>query len=407
MANVPRILIVDDEPGVAVTLQAVLEQEGYQVMAALTAAEAQRLIASHTFDAALLDVRIDEADGLDLLAELRERQPDCGAIMLTGYASLESAVRAIRHGAYDYLTKPCDLEELKLTVARAVERAMLTRQLKERLAELEQANATIRTLNEDLQRRVEAATAELTHKVAELSETTRRLEEAQRLREEFISMVVHEIGQPLTNISGYAQLLERGKVSEEVRARAISTIAGETRRLRRLVQDLADAARLAAGRFHVEPTQCDLAEIAREQVELAKARTSRHTITLEVPPSLPPVRCDRDRVAQVLSNLIGNAMKYAPGGRIAVRLRAQSGCVCASVSDEGPGIPPQEIETIFRPYVRLRQSAEPEMGGSGLGLYIARGIVEAHGGRIWVESAPGKGTTFTFCLPVLQEPPLL
>ncbi|MER3421149.1 MAG: hypothetical protein C4290_11790, partial [Chloroflexota bacterium] len=158
MANVPRILIVDDEPGVAVTLQAVLEQEGYQVMAALTAAEAQRLIASHTFDAALLDVRIDEADGLDLLAELRERQPDCGAIMLTGYASLESAVRAIRHGAYDYLTKPCDLEELKLTVARAVERAMLTRQLKERLAELEQANATIRALNEDLQRRVEAAT---------------------------------------------------------------------------------------------------------------------------------------------------------------------------------------------------------------------------------------------------------
>jgi signal transduction histidine kinase len=407
MASVPRILIVDDEPGVAATLQAILEQEGYQVTTALTAPEAQRLIASHAFNVVLLDVRIDEANGLDLLAELRDRQPDCAAIMLTGYASLESAVRAIRHGAYDYLTKPCDLEELKLTVARAVERATLTRQLRERLKELEQANATIRALNEDLQRRVEAATAELTQKVAELSETTRRLEEAQRLREEFISMVVHEIGQPLTNISGYAQLLERGKVSDEVRERAISTIAGETRRLRRLVQDLADAARLAAGRFQVEPTECDLAEIAREQVELAKARTNRHSITLEAPPNLPPVRCDRDRVAQVLSNLIGNAMKYTPGGRIAVRLRAQNGCVCASVSDEGPGIPPEELGTIFQPYVRLRRSAETETDGSGLGLYIARGIVEAHGGRIWVESTPGKGTTFTFCLPVLQEPPLL
>jgi signal transduction histidine kinase len=407
MAKAPRILIVDDEPGVTVTLKAILEQEGYEVMAALTAAEAQQLIARVPFDAALLDVRIDAADGLDLLAELQECQPDCCAIMLTGYASLESAVRAIRHGAYDYLTKPCDLDELKLTVARAIERGMLTRQLRERLKELEQANATIRALNDDLQRRVEAATAELSRKVVELSETMRRLEEAQRLREEFISMVVHEIGQPLTNISGYAQLLERGKVSGEARVRAVSTIAAEARRLRRLVQDLADAARMAAGRFHVEPTECDLAEIAREQVELARARTDRHTITLEAPPTLPPVRCDRDRVAQVLSNLLGNAMKYAPGGRIAVRLRAQNGCVCASVSDEGPGIPPQELETIFHPYVRLRQGAETDTGGSGLGLYIARGIVEAHGGRIWVESAPGKGTTFTFCLPVLQEPPLL
>lgn len=405
MARVPRILIVDDEPGVTVTLQAILEQEGYEVMAALTAAEAQQLIATVPFDAALLDVRIDEADGLDLLAELQECQPDCCAIMLTGYASLESAVRAIRHGAYDYLTKPCDLDELKLTVARAIERGMLTRQLRERLKELEQANATIRALNEDLQRRVEAATAELSRKVAELSETTRRLEEAQRLREEFISMVVHEIGQPLTNISGYAQLLERGKVSGEARVRAVSTIAAETRRLRRLVHDLADAARMAAGRFQVELSECDLAAIAREQVELARARTERHTVRLEAPAGLPPVRCDPDRMAQVFSNLIGNAVKYAPGGCIRVVLRAEAGCIYGSVSDEGPGIPAAELDTVFQPYVRLRQSEGGEAAGSGLGLYIARGIVEAHGGRIWVESAPGQGTTFTFCLPLASAQP--
>ncbi len=401
MASVPRILIIDDEPGVAVTLQAILEQEGYQVTIALTAPEAQWLIASHAFDVALLDVRIDEADGLDLLAELRDRQPDCAAIMLTGYASLESAVRAIRHGAYDYLTKPCDLEELKLTVARAIERGMLTRQLRERLSELEQANATIQALNEDLQRRVEAATAELSQKVAELSETTRRLEEEQRLREEFISMVVHEIGQPLTNISGYAQLLERGKLNGKARARAVSTIAKETRRLRRLVQDLADAARMTAGRFQVELTECDPVEIAREQVELARGRTDQHVITLDAPTGLPPIPCDRDRLAQVFSNLIENAVKYAPAGHIRITMRAAGDQICTSVSDEGPGIPPQELETIFHPYVRLRQG---EAAGSGLGLYIARGIVEAHGGRIWVESAPGKGTTFTFCLPIAQVP---
>src|SRR5947209_3488601 len=153
-----RLLVVDDDESVSFTMQAVLEMEGYRVRTAPSTARACELIAAELFDAALLDLRIDDEDGIELLGELRQRQPDCSAIMLTGYASLESAVRAIRQGAYDYLVKPCDLDELRMTMARAVERSLLRRTLEARVAELEDANATIRALNDDLEARINGRT---------------------------------------------------------------------------------------------------------------------------------------------------------------------------------------------------------------------------------------------------------
>jgi signal transduction histidine kinase len=117
-----------------------------------------------------------------------------------------------------------------------------------------------------------------------------------------------------------------------------------------------------------------------------------------------PVFCDRDRVVQVLSNLVTNAMKYTPGGKIRVSLRVESDQTLISVSDEGPGIPRDQLEAIFEPHVRL---AGPEAGGetkgSGLGLYISKGIIEAHKGQIWAESEEGRGSTFTLSLPLMPE----
>ena len=400
MADAAQIMVLDDEESVSVTMQAVLEQEGYRVWAATSAPEARSLLANERFDVALLDLRIDDTDGIEFLSEVRAAQPECVPIMLTGYASLESAVRAIREGAYDYLVKPCDLDELKLTIARAVERGALTRTLAERVEELQAANITIQRFASELQERVERATAELSQKVAELSEAKERLEEEQRQREEFISMIAHELSQPLTNISASAQLLGREKTPAEFKERARTTIVSETRRLTRLVQDLFDATRLAAGRFEVSPSSCDLGEIVREQVELVRATSDRHTVALDLPVDVPSSICDRDRIAQVLSNLLTNAVKYTPGGTIRVRLRTEDGNALLTVHDEGPGIPPDRLEAIFEPHVRLVGGAGSRLKGSGLGLYIARGIVEAHGGRIWAESAEGGGAVFTMCLPL-------
>jgi two-component system, sensor histidine kinase and response regulator len=396
-----RIMVVDDEESVAITMQAVLEQEGYHVWTANSAPEARLLFGQERVDVALLDLRIDTTDGIDLMRELRAAQPESVPIMLTGYASLDSAVRAIREGAYDYLVKPCDLDELRLTIARAVERGALVRTLNQRVEELQVANAQVRSLAEDLQGRVDRATADLSAKVAELSEAKERLEEEQRQREEFISMIAHELAQPLTNISTAAQLLNRERTPEPAKERSRATILSETRRLTRLVQDLFDATRLAAGRFQVHPDACDLREIVRERVELARGASPAHRVELDAEVGPLPLRCDRDRIAQVLSNILTNALKYTAGGTVHVHLRAEAGQAVLQVRDQGPGIPADRLESVFEPNVRL-VGASSGKRGSGLGLYIARGIVEAHGGRIWAENAEGGGAVFIITLPLSE-----
>jgi signal transduction histidine kinase len=169
----------------------------------------------------------------------------------------------------------------------------------------------------------------------------------------------------------------------------------------RLAEDLADAAYLAAGRFRIRSVVCDLVEIAREQVELVGAGSDRHTIQLEAPYELP-TECDRDRLGQVLSNLLANAVTHTSGGQIRVRLWCEADQARLSVSDDGPGIPPDQAEAIFEPGRRITNGAsQGRSKGTGLGLHIARGIVEAHGGRIWVEASPGGGATFNVALPLV------
>lgn len=400
MADPARIMVVDDEESVAVTMQAVLELEGYSVRAALSAGDARVLLDRERFDVALLDLRIENYDGIDLMREVRAAQPDCVPVMLTGYASLESAVRAIREGAYDYLVKPCDLDELKLTIARAVERGTLGRTLNQRVEELQAANAKIQHFAQDLQQRVDEATRDLSAKIKELSEAKARLEEEERRREEFISMIAHELAQPLTNISTSAQMINRKGIPSEVQTRAQNTIVAETRRLSRLVQDLLDATRLAGGHFQVHPAPHDLGEIVREQVELARSASKRHRVELDAPEAPIVAAFDRDRIAQVLSNILLNAMKYSADGTIHILLQKQGGEATICVQDEGPGIPPDRLDAIFHPHVRLVGAADRGTTGSGLGLYIARGIVETHGGRIWAENAKDGGALFTVVLPL-------
>ena len=226
-------------------------------------------------------------------------------------------------------------------------------------------------------------------------------QEAHHQRETFIAMIAHDLGQPLTAVTGYADVLGHSSVSQNVQERARSVIRQETRRMARLVKDLADAAHLAAGRFQIQPAPCDLAEIAREQVDLARARIERHTLLLDAPPDVVLAMCDHDRIAQVLSNLLANAINYTTDGEIRVRLWVEGEQARLAVSDEGPGIPPDRLDVIFEPHRRLASNgADDEPKGAGLGLHIAKGIVEAHGGRIWVESAEGHGATFSLSLPL-------
>src|SRR5919199_3197242 len=217
------LLVVDDEESVAVTMGAILEMDGYTVAISTSGADALRRLDEDDFDLVLTDLRLDDIDGLTIVSKASRVQPDTVSIILTGYASLESAIKALREGAYDYLVKPCDVDELRAVVARGMERHQLGIQLKDRVADLEAANQTIRDMNVDLQQRIDAATAELQQRMNELAQANEeiatlyrnaqahveQLEELDRLKSRFLSMASHELKTPLTSISGLSQVLLR------------------------------------------------------------------------------------------------------------------------------------------------------------------------------------------------------
>lgn len=238
---------------------------------------------------------------------------------------------------------------------------------------------------------------QLSRQRRETDRRAREAEEARRSLQEYMGMVSHELGQPLTLIRGYAHLLNRSGAERPAPERkAVAAISDASARAYRLVNDLRDASRIGAGHFEVQPASADLAAVARQVVEEQQAATTRHELMLETPERLEG-HFDGGRVGQLLTNLVSNAIKYSPeGGPVRITLEQRDGSAEMRVSDSGQGIPPEQQGLLFRPFSRLDQ----EQKGTGLGLYISRAIAEAHGGDIRVESERGRGSTFTVKLPL-------
>lgn len=420
----PRILIVDDEESVTITMAAILEMDGYSVATALRGADALQLIQGEVYDLVLTDLRLDDFDGMEVLAAARRKAPETVGIVLTGYASLESAVKALREGAYDYMLKPADVEELRATVARGIERRKLGLQLQERVAELEQANRTISELNDSLQDRVAQATQELQARVEdldaardELQSSYEKLQELDKLKSQFLSIASHELKTPITAMSGFVQIAvrrikrrlvagrpgeEQWKKEEETLLEQLEVVQRQTGKLARLVDELLDVSRIESGRLELRVSDIDLPELIAEVMKRHQLMATKHELRLHYDPDRKlGVRGDRDHLEQVLNNLIGNAMKYSPeGGPIDVTVaRAGDQEIEFAVEDHGIGIRGPELARVFGLFYRSPDRNARDVGGMGLGLYITKEIVDRHSGRIWAESEVGKGTTFHVTLP--------
>jgi signal transduction histidine kinase len=228
----------------------------------------------------------------------------------------------------------------------------------------------------------------------------RDLEEARQRREQFLSMISHELRSPLTVIVGYTQMLARAaSQAQQVNPRIAASLQTQAGRLSRLVGDLSDFSIIEAGRFQVVKGSCDLGKMVRELVDHQQALAPRHQIVLEAPsnPLVGPWDCER--LAQALGNLVANAVKYSPeGGQVRVALAVADQQVTVAVRDDGIGISPEEVPLLFQPFSRLEGGRS--IKGTGLGLFITRAIVEAHGGLVQVESEQGHGSTFSFTLPL-------
>lgn len=369
-----RVLVVDDEESVLVTIAAVLRMDGYEVETATSAADAVARVRSGDHDVVLTDLRLGDASGQEVLAVVRRERPQAVAIILTGYASLESSIAALREGAYDYLVKPSEPDELRATVRRAVERRQLMRRLVE-------------------------------------------LQELDELKSQFLSIASHELRTPITAVSGFAELalrtvrarLERAAGAEpdadlDRLARQLAIIQDRSAKLGRLVRELLDVSRIQSGRLEFDLAPVDLAELAGVVVEQHEMTSParRYEVIADGP---TVVVGDRDHLEQVIANLVDNAVKYSPeGSTVRIRLSSAGGEARLAVEDQGIGVSPDQLARIFDLFVRSSEAEARRTPGLGLGLYIARGIVERHRGRIWAESAPGSGTRVHVALPCAPLP---
>src|SRR5437660_4051596 len=300
MREPARVLVVDDEESVVVTIKAILQLDGYEVSTSTTGAGARAMIREREYDLVLTDRRPEDGDGRDVLRAVREPTPETVTIMLTGYASLESAIQALRAGAYDYLIKPSEVEELRSTVARGIERRRLGQELKARIADLESANREIADLNTSLQRRIDEATAELKQRYEQL-------QELDRTKSQFLSMASHELKTPITAMSGFLQVALRrmrrmsedrdSAASEELRSvlEQLEIVYRQTGKLARLIDELLDVSRIQTGRIEFHYGDVDIGELANEVATFIYKQKTAYEIGV-TRDSTPTIVADRDHL---------------------------------------------------------------------------------------------------------------
>jgi two-component system phosphate regulon sensor histidine kinase PhoR len=230
-----------------------------------------------------------------------------------------------------------------------------------------------------------------------------RLKELERVRQDFVANVSHELRTPLTTIKGYTETLLDGALREEVAPQFLQVIQKHADRLAKIVEDLLTLSQIESKEFQVRNEKINLFEFVGDVFDFIKEAADKKKISISshVDPSSLTVRADRGHLEQILINLLDNAIKYThEGGKIRVSvIKRDQGEIEFSIKDDGIGIPKDDLPRIFERFYRVDKGRSQELGGTGLGLSIVKHIVQAHGGRVWVESQPDKGSTFYFTLP--------
>jgi len=373
------ILVIDDDPGVCSVLAEYLADEGYRVRAESSGAGGLAAFRRVIYDLVLTDLRMPGVDGLEVVQRVKESSPHTEVVVITGYATIQDGVDAMRHGAYDFLLKPVKIPQLDAVLNRCCEWIRHRR----------------------------------SH--AELAEVNLQLLELNRMKQRFLAVTDHELRTPVTVLDGMLQLLVRqsGGLPEAFCDRLMS-LRQVSQRLATLVGDIHDVVRSRDSGLDVHPDDTTVGVLARGiTLDFEMVRFSR-ALELVLHSGFAAdhaLRADAHRLRQAVTELIQNAVKATPdGGRIEVTLstvpRALGPCLCVAVADTGAGIPAAERQRIFDACYGLGHELrhhtskfEYQGGGLGLGLSIALEIARAHGGGLEVESEPGRGSTFTLWIP--------
>ena len=275
-----------------------------------------------------------------------------------------------------------------------------------------QAQETLRSQYEEIEqkmrertRKLELARHELEMRNAQLHRTSEDLKQLDRLKSDFVSMVSHELRSPLTNIAGAIELmLQEEELSDEYVRKMLGIMGEQSERLIRLVKGVLDISRIRAGRLHLDRKEVDILATMERVVTTLQPTTAFHWFELPPLDHCPPVWGDEDRIEQIIFNLLDNAIKFSPaGGPVKIAMEVGQAETAVSITDPGIGISPTKLDKIFQKFHRLDSEDSRETYGHGLGLYITKALVEAHGGSIGVESVEGEGSTFSFTLPLVSK----
>jgi signal transduction histidine kinase len=383
-----HLLIVDDDRILVDALRELLKRRfpGSTIDTCTSAEQSTELIAREDYDAIISDIRMPGTDGLQLLEKAHELRPNTPIVLVTGLGEYDLAVKALRGGAFDFITKPVDTDYLAASVARALRVREVAREL-------------------ELQKRALAEhAAALAHIV---DDQTRELREANRMKDEFIATLSHELRTPLTAILGWSRLLLRDELDGELRKQALEAVERNATHQAHLVDDLLDVSRIMTGKLHLSPRTVLMGRIVASALEALGQSIRGRALTIERDIDMHDARVlgDADRLQQVVSNLLSNAAKFTPsGGRMLVRLRREANQVVLTVKDSGIGIPADFLPNVFERFRQADASLARSHGGLGVGLSIVKHIVELHGGTVEATSdGSGKGSTFTVRLPAVEE----
>ena len=390
------ILVVDDDPRDLEATLSILRGAGLSAESVTSGDDAVELFAKRSFDLVVTDIMMRGANGFDVVQRALKENPHCICITVTSFGSLESALDSLRFGAYSFAQKPLNAAEFLHVVRRGLEKSGLTKEVLLR-------NAQLQELNSELESRVQAATSQLEEMNQRVLTKVSSLMEVDQLKSAFLGNVSHDLRGPLTMIRGYVSyLLDEPKALDPDVRKSLEAVDKATRHMEYLVRQILEAAQLTSGTVRLDSKEISARELLEECAVLLRVQADAAGLELRVEPSGDAMRFhgDRGRLLQVLSNLVGNSCKFTPrGGRVTLSVRRGGADFDFCVEDTGPGIAAEFREKIFDRFFQADNRESGAAKGLGLGLNIAKDIVALHGGRLWVESEPGKGSRFHFTIP--------
>ncbi len=383
MQEAAGILVVEDDLGSRLTLSGILEDAGYDVTGVDKGAEALEVIKDGNFNVIIADIKLPDVGGMSILELAKEINPDVAVIIMTGYASIETAVNAVNEGAYAYFVKPINMDEMKTTIVNALRQQRLSRENKRLVDDLQRSNKLLFEANRQLRAATEAKSAFLAH-------------------------MSHELRTPLNAIIGFSDLLLGGVAGEinNQQRQCLEDILSSGKHLLSLINDILDLSKVEAGKMDIRPESLRLADVVDDAVTTVKpmVNESKHELAISIAEDLPPVYGDRNRLKQILLNLLSNAIKFTPdGGKLYLETSGNGDFCRVSMVDNGIGIRKEDQTCIFEPFTQLDTQPGERKQGTGLGLALTKQLVELLGGKIWVESEYGKGSQFNFIIPLAEN----